>query len=141
LHNCVFRHLVREAAGTRARTRSARFLKNAVDDERQQPAAVEYARQFGGPYPRSLPRTRPGGQGTSPKFVRRCAPTYVPIVATPAPCDGARYSITSMARSRIDGGTSRPSALAVLRFTIISNFVGSCTGRSPGFAPRRMRST
>jgi hypothetical protein len=53
----------------------------------------------------------------------------------------ARYSITSSARTRIDGGTARPSALAVLRFTIISNFVGNCTGRSPGFSPRRMRST
>jgi hypothetical protein len=51
------------------------------------------------------------------------------------------YSITSSARSRIDRGTSRPSALAVLRFTTISNLVGNCTGRSPGFAPRRMRST
>src|SRR5262249_24762377 len=51
------------------------------------------------------------------------------------------HSITSSARSRIDWGTVRPSALAVLRLTTISNFVGNCTGRSPGFAPRRMRST
>ena len=36
----------------------------------------------------------------------------------------ARYSITSSARIKIDGGTARPSALAVLRFTAISNFVG-----------------
>src|SRR5262249_13335389 len=50
------------------------------------------------------------------------------------------HSITSSARSRIDGGTARPSALAVLRFTAISNFVGNCTGRSLGFAPRRIRS-
>src|SRR5262249_3922674 len=50
------------------------------------------------------------------------------------------HSISS-ARSRIDWGTARPSALAVLRFTTISYFVGNCTGRSPGFAPRRMRST
>ena len=35
------------------------------------------------------------------------------------------HSITSSARSRIDGGMARPSALAVLRFTTISNFVGS----------------
>jgi hypothetical protein len=35
------------------------------------------------------------------------------------------HSITSSARSRIDGGTARPRALAVLRFTAISNFVGS----------------
>jgi uncharacterized membrane protein len=51
------------------------------------------------------------------------------------------YSITSSALSRIDCGTISPSALAVLRLTTISYFVGSCTGRSPGFAPRRMRST
>jgi len=51
------------------------------------------------------------------------------------------HSMTSLALSKIDEGTVRPSALAVLRFTIISNFVGTCTGRSPGFSPRRMRST
>ena len=51
------------------------------------------------------------------------------------------HSITSSARSKIDCGTARPSALAVLRLTTISNLVGNCTGRSPGFAPRRMRST
>ena len=51
------------------------------------------------------------------------------------------YSITSVARSRIDGGIARPSAVAALRFTTISYFVGNCTGRSPGFSPRRMRST
>ena len=51
----------------------------------------------------------------------------------------SNYSITSSARSRIDRGTVSPSAVAVLRFTTISNLVGSCTGRSPGFAPRRMR--
>ena len=39
------------------------------------------------------------------------------------------------------GGTSRPSALAVLRLMTSSNLVGSCTGSSPGLAPRRMRST
>ena len=36
--------------------------------------------------------------------------------------------MTSVARSIIDGGTARPSALAVLRFTTISYFVGSSTG-------------
>jgi hypothetical protein len=35
------------------------------------------------------------------------------------------HSITSSARSKIDCGTVRPSALAVLRFTAISYFVGS----------------
>jgi hypothetical protein len=35
------------------------------------------------------------------------------------------YSITSSARTRIDGGIASPSALAVLRFTTISNLVGN----------------
>ena len=37
-------------------------------------------------------------------------------------------------------GTSRPSALAVLRLITSSNLTGACTGSSPGFAPLRMRS-
>ena len=37
----------------------------------------------------------------------------------------AAYSITSSARGMIDGGTARPSAMAVLRFTTISYFVGN----------------
>ena len=36
----------------------------------------------------------------------------------------AIYSITLSARARSGGGTVRPSALAVLRLTIISYFVG-----------------
>ena len=35
----------------------------------------------------------------------------------------------------------RPSALAAFRLTANSNLVGNWTGRSPGLAPRRMRST
>ena len=35
----------------------------------------------------------------------------------------------------------RPSALAVLRLMINSNFVGCSTGRSLGFAPLRILST
>ena len=54
---------------------------------------------------------------------------------------GRDHSMTSSARSRIDAGTARLSALAVLRFRTISNFVGNYTGRSAGFSPRRMRST
>src|SRR5947207_14421326 len=53
----------------------------------------------------------------------------------------ACHSITSSARCCRNQGTSRPSALAVLRFTTSSNLVGACTGRSPGFSPRRTRST
>ena len=51
------------------------------------------------------------------------------------------YSITSSARASSEGGTVRPSALAVLRFIESSNFVGSSTGRSPGFSPLSMRAT
>src|SRR5262249_18120076 len=51
------------------------------------------------------------------------------------------HSITSSARASMLGGTSRPSALAVLRLMTSSYLVGACTGRSAGFAPLRIRST
>jgi hypothetical protein len=35
------------------------------------------------------------------------------------------HSITSSARTKIEGGTVRPSTLAVLVFTAISNFTGT----------------
>ena len=54
---------------------------------------------------------------------------------------GAPYSITSSARARRVGGIVRPRAFAVLRLITSSNLVGSCTGRSAGLAPLRMRST
>jgi hypothetical protein len=51
------------------------------------------------------------------------------------------HSITSSARASSVGGTSRPRTFAVVRFTTRSNLVGCSTGRSPGFAPRRILST
>ena len=48
------------------------------------------------------------------------------------------YSITSSARASSIGGTSSPSALAVLRLITSSNLVGCSTGRSAGFSPLRM---
>jgi hypothetical protein len=51
------------------------------------------------------------------------------------------HSITSSARSRIDGGTVKPSALAVLRLMNISNLVGCTTGKSAGFAPLSILAT
>src|SRR4029450_11997503 len=51
------------------------------------------------------------------------------------------HSITSSARASSDGGTSRPSVLAVLRLMASSYLVGACTGKSAGFSPLRMRST
>src|SRR5262249_25387364 len=53
----------------------------------------------------------------------------------------AAHSITSSARASSVGGTSRPSALAVLRLIASSNLTGACTGRSAAFSPLRMRST
>ena len=53
---------------------------------------------------------------------------------------GSLYSITPSARVRSVGGTSRPSAFAVLRLTTRLNLVGYCTGSSATLAPLRMRS-
>ena len=51
------------------------------------------------------------------------------------------HSITSSARASSVGGTSRPSALAVLRL-ITSSILGRRLHRqSAGFSPLRMRST
>src|SRR5215831_1359071 len=51
------------------------------------------------------------------------------------------HSITSSARTRSVGGTSKPSIFAVFRLSTVSYLVGACTGSSAGLAPRRMRST
>ena len=47
------------------------------------------------------------------------------------------HSITSSALASNIAGISTPSALAVLRLTIVSNFVACSIGMSPGFAPLR----
>src|SRR5262249_2719028 len=49
-----------------------------------------------------------------------------------------RHSITSSARASNVGDTPRPSARAVLRFTMNSNLAGCSTGSSEGFAPLRI---
>src|SRR5215471_9701046 len=51
------------------------------------------------------------------------------------------YSITSSARSSNDGGMVIPRDLAVLRLITKSNLVGSCTGKSDGLSPLRIRPT
>ena len=47
----------------------------------------------------------------------------------------------SSAAKRIPFGMVTPSALAVLRLTTNSNFVGCSIGNSAGFAPFRIRAT
>ena len=51
----------------------------------------------------------------------------------------ADHSITSSARSRIDGGNSIPNARAVLALIATCNRMDCTTGRSAGLAPLRMR--
>src|SRR5262249_25385794 len=51
------------------------------------------------------------------------------------------HSITLSARASSVSGTVRPSALAVVTLMTKSKLVGCSTGRSPGFAPRRILST
>jgi hypothetical protein len=51
------------------------------------------------------------------------------------------HSMISSARSSTDWGIVRPSAFAVFRLITSSNLVGCSTGRSPGLAPFRIRST
>jgi len=51
------------------------------------------------------------------------------------------HSITSSARASSIGGTSIPSALAVLRLITISNLVGCSTGKSAGVAPFKILTT
>jgi hypothetical protein len=53
---------------------------------------------------------------------------------------GSGYSITSSARASSVGGTSRPSAFAVLRLMTNATRVDCSTGKSAGFSPLRMRS-
>ena len=50
------------------------------------------------------------------------------------------YSITSSARASSAAGIVSSSAFAVLRLMTSSYLVGSCTGKSFGLSPRRMRS-
>src|ERR1700737_2072973 len=50
----------------------------------------------------------------------------------------AFHSITSSARVMSVGGTSIPSTFAVFRLMANTNFVGSWTGKSAGFAPLRI---
>jgi hypothetical protein len=49
------------------------------------------------------------------------------------------YSITSSARASSVGGTSIPSARAVLRLRTKPSLVGRCTGMSAGFSPLNIR--
>src|SRR5262249_8852643 len=68
-------------------------------------------------------RKRPRGRSADEKRYE-CAPLH---------------SITSSAVARSDGGTVRPSSLAVWALITSSNLLDCTTGRSAGLAPLRMR--
>jgi hypothetical protein len=82
-----------------------------------------------------------GGSGHRTTIANRSLLTH--RVTSPPSITALRkaHSITSSAVASSAGGTSRPSVLAVLRLMTNSYFVGSCTGRSAGISPFRMRST
>jgi hypothetical protein len=94
---------------------------------------------------------RPGrqGPGRAPEiqsFLKSSCAAAVENDDAPAPRQARKnlappHSITSSARARRDCGIVRPSAFAAFKLTAVSNLVGVCTGRSPGAAPRRIRST
>jgi hypothetical protein len=88
--------------------------------------------------------TLAGSTSASASCGHAAAPALAAMCQTPDSCSAANsivYSMTSSARASSCGGTSVPSALAVLRLITSSYFVGACTGRSAGFSPLRMRST
>ena len=91
---------------------------------------------------RAPPLASPWYAGCRPLARNREPPAYdghAPISRVALQQDWA-YSITSSARASSIGGTVRPSALAVMRFTTRSNLVGCSTGISPGFVPRKILS-
>src|SRR5258707_4139564 len=72
-------------------------------------------------------------------FDFRLLQQYLPQAAVSICSKLHRYSITSSARARSDGGISRPSALARIKLMTKSNLVDCITGRSVGLAPWSMR--
>jgi hypothetical protein len=93
------------------------------------------------------PRTTSGINRISHFWIENCAVRCLtgrppcPLSAKSRHSRRPPYSITSSARATNPGEMVRPSALAVLRLITNSNFVGSSTGRSPGFSPLSMRAT
>jgi hypothetical protein len=103
----------------------ADFLQRDVDDVRHQRSRPTKLRRD------RLADGRPvGGRHVTAATPRRWSELY-----------WTRYWITWSASSRIDCGTVKPSALAVLAFKAIWKLTGARTGGLVGFSPLRMRST
>src|SRR5437660_11908049 len=96
--------------------------------------------------PNAAPQPRLAAEATEERRLAGvgCRRLFGKALASCAPAHGLphnAYWITSSARRSRDGGIVIPSALAVLRLMINSNFVGCSTGRSAGLAPLRILST
>jgi hypothetical protein len=84
------------------------------------------------------------GPGIGLRWSATLAAARAPRPATPPPPAEERderapvHWTSSSARISNASGTSRPSALAVLRLMTSSTFTDCCTGRSEGFAPLRI---
>src|SRR6266498_2436784 len=89
------------------------------------------------PTPQSLPSFL--AQALEEAIFHHIASLSEPSVHDRCRSRALRYSITSSARANRVGGTSRPSACAVLRLITSSYLVGACTGRSAGLSSFRMR--
>src|SRR5438874_23858 len=63
---------------------------------------------------------------------------FVPTTDSCAAANRTLIWITSSALAKSVGGTTSPSAFSVLRLIADSHFVGDCTRRSAGFAPKRI---
>src|SRR5262249_43579435 len=74
---------------------------------------------------RSFRRRKSGVESKRARYAQSKVFSAAGQFRTDAMQQRALYSISSSARSRIDWGTARPIALAVLRFTTISYFVGN----------------
>src|SRR5262249_1585549 len=66
---------------------------------------------------------------------------FGPIADSCTAANNNRYSITLPARARSEGGTVRPSSLAVFILIVSSNLVDAWTGRPAGLVPLRIWST
>jgi hypothetical protein len=84
-----------------------------------------------------------GYKRTSPDVrVMSALPPKADIAECPLSANSRRrpaYSITWSARPSTESGTVRPNAFAASRLMTSSIFVASCTGRSTGFSPLRIR--
>jgi len=90
---------------------------------------------------RSNPELASGGLMSAPPSYGHSRPrAYVREVPRGCSKQGS-YSIVSSASASSLGGTSIPSAVAVLRLITNSTLVGCSTGRSEGFTPLRILPT